>query len=459
MKAIPRLIAVWILLLAAVGALRLLTVVRGEVGYTDALGLPFTAPPYDHVATATALALLLLGAWLSGRVFKLLNLPRITGYLAFGILIGPSLAALISRDAPPLLSNAQMGHLRMFSSLAIALIGLTAGGEIKVDLLRRGLARVLTITTIEMMFVFAALLTLLYFAGRRVDFLSQLHSRELLVASVMVAAVAIANSPAVLVAMLSETRAQGPMAETALAVTVCKDLLVVMLFTVAGGLGYGMLRADEGAALDASLYAELAWHLLGSIGIGAAIGAIVSTFVDRLGRHTPLFVLGTSLGIVLVSESLRLEPLLVALTAGFMLANIWPGKSESLFHSIESLSLPVFCIFFAIAGAKIDLHAVLLLWPVAVAIVVVRCAAIWSGTTLACRLTGVPAPARAWLWTALIPQAGVSIALATSAGALFAEFEWGPRLTSLLLASIALFESFGPILLRLGLIHAGETKG
>jgi len=459
MKAIPRLIAVWVLLLAAVGALRALTEPRGEMRYSDALGLPFMAPPYDHVATATALALLLLGAWLSGRVFKLLHLPRITGYLAFGILIGPSLMTLISESTPPLLSKTQMGHLRLFSSLAIALIGLTAGGEIKIDLLRRGLGRVLTITIIEMIFVLVAVWTLLYFGGRHVEFLAQLRSRELLIASLMVAVVAIANSPAVLVAMLGETRAQGPMAETALAVTVCKDLLVVILFTIASAVGYGMLRAQDGAALDRSLLGELAWHLLGSIGIGAALGTIVSTFIDRLGRHTPVFVLGTALGIVLVSESLHLEPLLVALTTGFMLANIWPGKSENLFHSIEDLSLPVYCIFFAIAGAKIDLHAVLLLWPVALAIVVVRCASIWSGTTLACHVTGVPAPARRWLWTALIPQAGVSIALATSVGSLFAEFEWGPHLTSLLLASIALFESFGPILLRFGLIKAGETSG
>lgn len=459
MKAIPRLLAVWVLLLVAVAALRLLTASHGEMEYVDAIGRTFKAPPYDHVATATALAMLLLGAWLSGRVFKLLHLPRITGYLAFGILIGPSLISVISENTPPLLSMAQIDHLRIFSSLAIALIGMTAGGEIKIELLRRGLGRVLTITFVEMLFVFVSVLSLLYLGGRHVEFLADLSSRHLLVVSVVVAVISITNSPAVLVAMLGETRARGPMAETALAVTVCKDLLVVVLFTVASGVGYGMLRAEGGTALNASLFAELAWHLLGSIGVGAALGAVVSTFIDRLGRNTPLFVLGTTLGIVLVSESLHLEPLLVALTAGFMLSNIWPGKSESLFHSIENLSLPVYCVFFAIAGAKIDLNAVLLLWPVALAIVVVRVASIWSGTTLACRITGVPSPARHWLWTALIPQAGVSIALATSVSTLYSEFVWGPYLTSLLLASIALFESFGPILLRFGFIKAGETRG
>lgn len=459
MKTLARLLAVLLMLLLAIGLLRHFTPGYASARYLDAMDRPFSAPEYDLVATTTTLAFILIGAWLTGKVFKLLHLPRITGYLAFGLLIGPSFITLFTAAVRPLLPHIQMEHLRMFTSLAIALIGLTAGGEIKVELLRRGFARVLTITLFEMLGVFAAVFTLLAVAGRFLPFFSEIERSSLLVASSLLSVVAISNSPAVAVALLSETRAQGPMAETCLAVTVCKDLLVVILFTLTSGIGYGLLHSEAGAAVTPALFAELAWHLLGSMTAGAILGWLMSTVLHHLHRQMSIFVLAVALAIGLFSDAVGLEPLLVSLTAGFVLSNIWPGKSERLFHSIEELSVPVYCIFFAMAGAKIDLQSLLSMWPIAGAIVIVRVAAVWSSTTFACRLTGVPAPARTWMWTALIPQAGVSIALASSVAVHFADFEWGPTLASLLLATIAMFECFGPILFRHGLVKSGETSG
>ncbi len=459
MKAIPRLLAVWLVLLVAVAALRALTASHGEMEYTDALGTTFKAPPYDHVATATALALLLLGAWLSGKVFKILALPRITGYIAFGVLVGPSLISLIAPQAPPLLSKPQMEHLRLFSSLAIALIGLTAGGEIRIELLRRGLWKVLTIVAIVVTTVLVCVFGGLYFARSALGFLSDLPGTELVVVCLMLAVIATSNSPAVLVALLSELRSSGPMSETSLAVTVIKDLAVVVLFTIASAVGFSLLQTEGGGASRGDLVMNLAWHLLGSVAAGATLGILMSTILHHLRGHMLLFVLAMSLGIVLVSESAHFEPLLVALSAGFLLANLWPDRSRELFHSVEELSLPVYCIFFAIAGAKIDLAALAHLWPLALAIVAVRSVAVWGGVSLGARLTALGPPASTWLWTAFIPQAGIAVALAASIENLFVDFHWGAKLTSLLLATIAIFECFGPILLRLGLIKAGETRG
>lgn len=459
MKTLPRLLAVWVMLLAAVGALRALLPGYDAATYLDALGRPFIAPDFDLIATSTALAFVLLGAWLTGKICKIIHLPRITGYLLFGVLVGPSLIKLIAPSMPPLLPESQMEHLRIFSSLAIVLIGLTAGGEIRVELLRRGIAQVLSIMAMVIVTVLASVFLILLLSRSMFAFTSELPRTELIVVCLMVAVLATSNSPAVLVALLSEMRSRGPMSETSLAVTVVKDLVVVVLFTVASGVGYGMLQASDGGVSHTTLVRDLAWHLLGSIAAGAALGALMSTILHRLRRHMFLFVLAMSLGIVLVSESAHFEPLLVALSAGFLLANLWPDRSAELFHSVEELSLPVYCIFFAIAGAKINLQAVAALWPLALLIVVVRSMAVWGGITLGARLTSVPTPARQWLWTAFIPQAGIALALATSIEQLFADFSWGAQLASLLLATIAIFECFGPILLRLGLIKANEATG
>ncbi|MCC6909045.1 MAG: cation:proton antiporter [Phycisphaerales bacterium] len=458
MKTLARLLAVLLMLLLAIGVLRHFTPGYASARYLDAMNRPFSAPEYDLVATTTTLAFILIGAWLTGKVFKLLHLPRITGYLAFGLLIGPSFITLFTADIRPILPKPQMEHLRVFSSLAIVLIGLTAGGEIKIELLRRGLGRVLGMLTIVIVAVLSMVFIGLFLGRGLLGFLGELPRAELIVVCLMAAVLATSNSPAVLVAMLSELSSSGPMSETSLAVTVVKDLVVVVLFTIASGIGVSILLGGE-AASQGTIIKDLAWHLLGSIGGGALLGALMSTVLHRLSRHMLLFVLAMSLGIVLVSESAHFEPLLVALSAGFILSNLWPEQSEELFHSVDEVSLPVYCIFFAMAGAKIDLAALGELWPLALALVALRSAAVWGGITLGSRVFRMPSPARNWIWTAFIPQAGVSLALATTIESLFRDFTWSASLSSLLLATIAIFECFGPILLRLGLIKAGETSG
>src|ERR1700755_2367028 len=67
--------------------------------------------------TALACGYLLLSAFMMGSVFKSLRLPRLTGYLATGILAGPQVLTLVSG---PMVSN-----LRIFNGVATALIALT----------------------------------------------------------------------------------------------------------------------------------------------------------------------------------------------------------------------------------------------------------------------------------------------------------------------------------------------
>ncbi|MFG0331388.1 MAG: cation:proton antiporter [Phycisphaerales bacterium] len=461
MKVTFRQFVTWALLVLAMIALRaggpLLTPERDMM--VDALGESYAAPDTDLLQTATALAFLLLGSWLTGRIFGQFSLPKITGYLAFGVLVGPYLTPLLTTEWPPLVSLEQIGYLRLVSALAIALIGLIAGGEIRIDLLREDLRRVLTITFVEMAAVSLAVFSVLFVFRSRIALLAELPNIETFVVCGMIAVVAIANSPAVVVAMIIETGAKGVIAQTSLAITVCKDLCLVVLVTIAMAIGVGMLATGEANEPSSSLVGDLAWHLLGSIVAGGIVGVAMAMILGRMGRRMPVFVIVTAISIALVSEAAHLEPLLVALTAGFTLANLWPEHSEPLFHTIEELSLPVYCVFFALAGARINLEVVWELWPAALLVVGVRLVAVWGSTTFAAKLSGIELPARRWLWTSLVPQAGVAIALTVTVSNSFGEYEWGQALASLLLAIIAMHEVFGPVLMRFGLTRAGETAG
>jgi hypothetical protein len=113
-------------------------------------------------------------------------------------------------------------------------------------------------------------------------------------------------------------------------------------------------------------------------------------------------------------------------------------------------------VFFALSGAKIDPASVLPLWTVVVPVVLVRMTSIWAGMQLGGRWAKLDPTVTKNAWLGLVSQAGVAIGLATVVADVYPSR--GGEMRALLLATIALNESVGPILFRFGLKRAGELK-
>ena len=73
-------------------------------------------------ATGLALGFALIAAALTGALFEKIHLPRVSGYLIFGLLCGPYLGNIITRP--------MARDLQIVNGLAIALIALIAGLEL-----------------------------------------------------------------------------------------------------------------------------------------------------------------------------------------------------------------------------------------------------------------------------------------------------------------------------------------
>lgn len=117
---------------------------------------------------------------------------------------------------------------------------------------------------------------------------------------------------------------------------------------------------------------------------------------------------------------------------------------------------PIFVVFFALSGARIELAAVAPLLPLVLPIALVRGGAIWAGTRLGGRWAGASAGERRYVWMGLVSQAGVAIGLATIVADAYGEL--GGYLRSLLLALIAVNETVGAILFRRALDQSGELN-
>jgi len=269
----------------------------------------------------------------------------------------------------------------------------------------------------------------------------------------------------VVIAMGSEYHAEGPLTQMTLGFTVLKDLVLIILFATVTSIVKALL--DENAAMDSGFLVALAVQLLGTIGLGAVLGLLMAGYVQFVGAHLIYFILGACMVFALIGEQhfpvmgydVHFEPLLMALAAGMLCQNVWPSRSEPMFHTIESMSTPIYCLFFALAGAKVDLGAFAAMWYLVIGLSLVRAGLIWAGVTGGALVAGIRGDWVNRLWLGMIPQAGVTLVLITLIGKSFeADFGWGRELASVLIGMIAIHELLGPIGFRHALLSTGEAR-
>lgn len=457
-----------------------------------ALALRFEAPGADRAQIGLAVGFLMLGAWLTGILFKQVGLPRVSGYIVFGLLVGPSAwklllsTGLIPTDdngevlGLPFLTGGEDGVVRKLvfaKDLAISLIAITAGGEIKFDWLRGQLRKIVTLTVVAVIgvaLVIGAALALVQF-GIGVNLIDGVEPTTTMAVFfiALLALIASGNSPAIAIAIINEIRADGPLTRTTLAVTVCKDLLLIVLFATLISISKGVLGGDS---LSGTFALAIGVQLGGSLLLGAIFGLVMASIVSRMTEHVVFFVVGACFFFALLGEPtfhiadqhVHLKPLLIALAAGITMQNATPERAAPLFHTIEKMSLPIYCLFFAVAGAKLELTTFtkFAVAMTVLGVVAVRAGSLWALIGLTGRWLGLDKQRRGLLWLCLLPQSGVTLALAailvdgfTSVGkdGVASVEPWAGALNNILLGLVVIHALVGPIAYEWALKRAGEA--
>ncbi len=404
----------------------------------------FAPDPLEGGPTGTALALgyLLLSGLLAGHLFKQLNLPRLTGYLAAGLVAGPEVLDLVS---PAMLEN-----LRIANGLAISLIALTAGTELEVKKLRPLYRSIFWISIAGVLGTMVLLGAVTYLARGFLPFLASRSDVQALALAAVLGVTMAAQSPAVVVALRNETGADGPVARTALGVVVVADLMVIIAFATVSSIA----KTAFGAGTEAmDTLRTLAWELGGSVVAGGAVGLLLVLFLRKVERGVALFVVVVCFVIAEVGQRLHLDPLIVSLAAGALVENA-TRYGERLRHGIEA-SLPVYIVFFAVAGASVHVHALRTIGIPAACFVVVRGLGLLTGARLGAGLARAPETVRRFAGYGLLPQAGLALALALLFQRTFPVA--GADAAALVFAVVAINELAAPIAYRWALIRSGEA--
>jgi Kef-type K+ transport system membrane component KefB len=413
------------------------------------LGISLIIPIQEgaHEAGARSLLIfgfLVLGAYSMGEIATQLSLPKITGYLLTGVLFGPQLAGIVGVEV--------IDELEPVNRLAIALIAFLAGAELRWKELRDHLKALSIMLASELLLTFGLVVGTLMVLQEFVPFLQGLPVREALALSAVFGVVAIVHSPAVVLALLTETRARGPVTRTILSIVLVADVVVVLAFSAS--LAIARIMVPSSAATSAASAGALAWELGGSVLVGAALGAAVALYLRFVERELMMFALIIAFLGSEIARLVHVETLLMLLVAGFVTENSTRHGAEALLRAMERSAAPVFVVFFALAGASIHLDALASIWPLALAVVAARTTGIFVGTRFGARLAGVSETERKYTWLGLIAQAGVAIGLATVLTEQYPDR--GVEMRTLILSVIAINELGGSILGRLALSRSGE---
>jgi len=385
---------------------------------------------------AILVGFVLLAASVAGVLAQSVGLPKLTGFILVGIAAGPSLLEIIPGTA--------LDDLRLIDQFALALIAMLAGGELRLEALKPQ-ARTIALTTLVVTGIVWVGMTLSVLAVRPlVPFLAELPLSAAVGVALLLGIWAANSSPDLTVAVIEERHAHGPLVEVILGITIVKDIVVIVLFTLTLALVTPLINPAE--AFSGDVLIHLAQEVGGALVLGAALGWVFSQYLggEDAKPRSPLATFLFAYVLVVLAEELQVELLLAGVAAGFVIENLSPA-GDRMIQGIRSVAVVIFAFFFAIAGASLDLAAVLRFGAAALVLFLARVFFTRLSTIYGTKWSGATPAMQRLTWQGLVSQGGVSLGLILVIGEKFPEI--GPGVVALAMAVIIGNILGGPILL------------
>ena len=395
------------------------------------------------------LALALIAGLALSRVVKLVHLPNVTGYLVAGLLVGPILGFILG-EKHGLITETELGGLKILTTLALGFIAFSIGGEFKLSAVKKIGGKIVTITLLQ---AIAALVFVL--AGL---FIAQALGANIPTPAIfLLAAIATATAPAATLMVVRQYKAKGPVTDALLPVVAFDDAIGLILFSIC----FAVAQALDGGVLtvETALLEPLKEIVL-SVAVGSAIGAILSLmmkFFKSRANRLCLMLTAVLLGVGL-SELLHLSSLLTCMMIGALFANM-RGDSVQILDGAERWTPPLFMLFFVLSGVELDLTVIPAVGIIGVVYLLCRSFGKYFGARWGGKITHAEKNVTKYLGITLLPQAGVAIGMAQLVVANVWQTE---RIASIVLTVVLtatfVYELVGPVLTKIALQKAGEIQ-
>lgn len=376
--------------------------------------------------------IVLLGGLCAGEIARrMLALPRTTGYVLFGLLLGQSALKWIT---PAHIESAQL-----FIDLALGLILFELGYMVPRASASARWNRLKVGSAISMFSATAIAITMAAW-GFPVK------------TTIFAAALCLATSPAITIATTSDVGAKGD-----------NTGLLLTLVAINGSLAFiGVTWATSSLALSQGLFSSdvligVLQKIARSIVLGGVCAALVLRCAKWLGRqsdHQHLLIIGSIVLGVGVAMSLDLSVFFPMLIFGYLTKTL-DRKNSVVAIRIASDARIFLVITFVLAGAALNIGQLAHYWPVAVSIVLARFIAQFVTLRAYRNTLGITTRNACFTAIGLQPMSSVALVLLTSTQSLYGTL--GTDLAGSLMATILLLQLVGPLATQTAILGFGEA--
>jgi Kef-type K+ transport system membrane component KefB len=383
------------------------------------------------VSPALWLALSLVVAVLIGEALvRYAKLPRIVGYIAIGLLLGPGGMGLIPQFPET--------EWRLVVDLALGILLFELGSKVNLRWLKANPWLAGTSLLEAGASFFAVLLLLVWFDVP-------------VVAASVAAAIAMATSPAIVVRIVTESRAQGQVTDRLLMMTALNCIYAVILHKIAVAFMHGETGTDLVHSILAPLYL-----ISGSALLAWLFGVTFERIHHYVGRHEETFsfvLFGMIAFATIMASTLKLSPILVLLAAG-LITRYQRQRPRSFPPHFGSAGAVLVVLMFIANGLAADLGG-LRYGLLVLLLIAVRSAAKLLAVLILGHYSGIGIRQTMALGISLAPMSSVALLLTLDTSMMFPAFGSGMGLV--LMSCIVILELAGPIVVQKALKAAGET--
>ena len=213
----------------------------------------------DARGTALALGFTLIVALVTGEFLRRFRLPRLTGYLLFGLLVGPYLGNVIT--------EAMARQLQLVTGIATTLIAFIAGLTLNIERLERRVAGAGVTTLITLAMAMSGMALLAWIVWPWLPIAPQATGTAKLAMIALLVVIVVSFSPTMSAAVIAETGSRGKLSDFVLAMVVLADLVVLVLFSLCHAT-WPARHSVTSAPEDVNMLVRLAWEIGGAVAFG-----------------------------------------------------------------------------------------------------------------------------------------------------------------------------------------------
>ena len=342
--------------------------------------------------------LVVLVAFLGGKLVSKFRLPAILGWLITGMFMGPYALNILNEG---IMSNEVYRIAMMILETSV---GLMIGSELVISKLKKTGMQIIVTT------LFQSLLT---FGVVSLGFGVIFYFMDIpLFLAVVFGGIALATAPAPALSIVSEFKTDGPVTNALIPMAALDDILaIVVFFSITSIIGATFSGSTTSLAMTLVLMILLP-IAIGIVG-GLLAGVILKKDDHTLIKTIVMVLVVATIGIVF-NEVILSEPVLNFMLIGMSFAATFANMvTEERLEDIMVQFNPVLLISLMIViinlGAPLDYHLIFGAGLFTLVYILTRAAGKYSGAYLGASITKMEPNVKKYLGLTLLPHSGVSL--------------------------------------------------